>query len=95
MDFIPRGGNNRIQPAVKVRGPNYLSIIYGPEYAMAGNLDRMRSRGLGTKRRMALQEFSLAQEGLERFVSRESLQRVHECIYGVMALETQPVDPRL
>ena len=95
MDFIPRGGNNRIQPSVKVRGPNYLSIIYGPEYAMAGNLDRMRSRGLGTKRRMALQEFSLAQEGLERFVSRESLQRVHECTYGVMALETQPVDPRL
>ena len=95
MDFIPRGKSDRIQPAVKVRGPLYLSIIYGPEYAMEGNLERMRSRGLGTKRRMALQEFALAQEGLERFISRESLQRVHECAYAVMALETQPVDPRL
>ena len=95
MDFLPRGTREQVQPAVKVRGPNYLSIIYGPEYGMEGNLERMRSRGLGTKRRMALQEFALAQEGLERFVSRESLQRVHECAYAVMALETQPVDPRL
>ena len=95
MDFIPRGERERIQPAVKVRGPGYLKIIYGPEYAMAGNLERMRRRGLGTKRRMALQEFGLAQEGLERFIAGESLQRVHECAYAVMALETQPVDPRL
>ena len=95
MDFIPRGEREQIQPAVKVRGPLYLSIIYGPEYGMEGNLERMRRRGLGTKRRMALQESALAQEGLERFVSRESLHRVHECAYAVMALETQPVDPRL
>lgn len=26
---------------------------------------------------------------------REALRRVHECIFGVLALESEPVDPRL
>jgi protein phosphatase len=42
-----------------------------------------------------LQEFSLGLEALERFVAREPLRRVHECVFGVLALESEPVDPRL
>ena len=95
MDYIPRGKREHIQPAVKVRGPGYLSIIYGLEYRLEGNLERMRGRGLRTKRRLALREFALAQEGLERFVDGESLARVHECAFGVLTLETEPTDPRL
>lgn len=95
LDFIARGSRGVVQPAVKCRGPEYLRIIYGPEYTMPENLDRLRSRGLGVKRSLALREFALGVEGLERFVRREPLRRVHECVFGVLALESEPVDPRL
>jgi hypothetical protein len=36
-----------------------------------------------------------AVEALERFVRGEPLRRVHECVFGVLALESEPVDPRL
>jgi protein phosphatase len=73
----------------------YLRIIYGPESAAPENLERLHSRGLGAKRSLALREFALGIEGLERSVRREPLRRVHECSFGVPALESEPVDPRL
>ena len=94
-DFIARGRRGLTQPAVKCRGRDYLRIIYGPEYTTSANLERLRSRGLGAKRSLALREFALGVEGLERFVRREPLRRVHECAFGVLALESEPVDPRL
>ena len=84
-----------VQPGVKVRGREYLRIIYGPEYTDAANLARLRQRGLGHKRSLALREFSLGIEGLDRFVAGEPLYRVHECAFAVLALESDPVDPRL
>ncbi|HEU4870115.1 MAG TPA: polynucleotide kinase-phosphatase, partial [Pyrinomonadaceae bacterium] len=95
FDFIARGPRGLVQPAVKCRGREYLRIIYGPEYTAPENLERLRSRGLSTKRSLALREFALGLEGLERFVQREPLRRVHECVFGVLALESEPVDPRL
>jgi protein phosphatase len=95
LDFVVRGSRGLVQPAVKCRGPEYLRIIYGPEYTLPANLDRLRSRGLGVKRSLALREFALGVEGLERFVRHEPLRRVHECVFGVLALESEPVDPRL
>jgi protein phosphatase len=95
LEFIVRGKKGLVQPAVKCRGPEYLRIIYGPEYDAPGNLDRLRSRGLAAKRSLALREFALGIEALERFVRREPLRRVHECAFGVLALESEPVDPRL
>jgi protein phosphatase len=95
IDFVASGRRGLIQPAVKCRGPEYLRIIYGPEYLMAENLERLRARGLQSKRSLALREFALGVEGLERFVRREPLRRVHECVFGVLALESEPVDPRL
>jgi len=83
------------QPAVKVRGREYLRIIYGPEYVLGDNLERLRRRGLGRKRSLAAREFALGIEALERFVQKEPLRRVHECVFGVLALESEPVDPRL
>jgi hypothetical protein len=94
-EFILRGGRGLAQPAVKCRGREYLRIIYGPDYTASENLARLRSRGLGHKRSLALGEFALGVEGLERFVRREPLRRVHECVFGVLALESEPVDPRL
>jgi protein phosphatase len=94
-DFIARGRSGLVQPAVKCRGSEYLRIIYGPEYDLPQNLERLRHRGLGRKRSLALQEFALGIEGLERFVRSEPLRRVHECVFGVLALESEPVDPRL
>lgn len=95
LDFIARGRRGLIQPAVKCRGREYLRLIYGPEYTAAENLERLRSRGLNAKRSLALREFALGLEALERFVRREPLRRVHECVFGVLALESEPVDPRL
>lgn len=95
LSFVARGRRGLLQPAVKCRGPEYLRIIYGPEYDAPDNLARLRSRGLSAKRSLALREFALGIEGLERFVRGEPLRRVHECVFGVLALESEPVDPRL
>jgi protein phosphatase len=95
LDFIHRGSRGLSQPAVKCRGREYLRIIYGPEYTAEENLVRLRQRGLGHKRSLALGEFALGIESLERFVRKEPLRRVHECVFGVLALESEPVDPRL
>jgi protein phosphatase len=95
LGFIHTGARGLSQPAVKCRGREYLRIIYGPDYTADENLGRLRSRGLGRKRSLALGEFALGIEGLERFVRGEPLRRVHECVFGVLALESEPVDPRL
>lgn len=94
LDFIARGPKGLLQPAIKCRGREYLRIIYGPEYTADDQLPRLRSRGLSGKRSLAAREFSLGIEALERFVAREPLRRVHECVFGVLALESEPVDPR-
>jgi protein phosphatase len=93
--FIGRNRRGLIQPAIKCRGREYLRIIYGPEYTAPEHLERLRARRLGTKRSLALREFALGIEALHRFVEREPLRRVHECVFGVLALESEPVDPRL
>jgi protein phosphatase len=95
VDYIVKGSRGLAQPAVKCRGRDYLRIIYGPEYLAPGNLERLRSRALGAKRSLALREFALGIEALERFARGEPLYRVHECVFGVLALESEPVDPTL
>ena len=95
MSFIARGQKGLIQPALKVRGREYLRIIYGPEYTLPDQLEQLRARSLGHKRSLALREFALGIESLERFVRGEPLYRVHEPVFGVLALESEPVDPRL
>lgn len=95
LEFVSRGRRGITQPAVKCRGREYLRIIYGMEYTLPQHLERLRSRGLSVKRSLALREFALGIEGLERFVRHEPLRRVHECVFGVLALESEPVDPRL
>jgi len=95
FDFIASGKKGLVQPAVKCRGREYLRIIYGPEYTAPENMARLKNRGLSGKRSLALREFALGVEGLERFVKREPLREVHECVFGVLALESEEVDPRL
>jgi protein phosphatase len=95
LDFVAKGRRGIVQPAIKCRGREYLRIIYGPEYTVPENIERLRSRRWAAKRSLALREFALGIEGLERFVRREPLRRVHECVFGVLALESEPVDPRL
>ncbi|MGB0749247.1 MAG: hypothetical protein ACPGO3_10910, partial [Magnetospiraceae bacterium] len=79
----------------KVRGREYLRIIYGPDYDAPRHLERLKNRGLGRKRSLASREFALGLEALNRFVAKAPLAAVHECVFGVLALETEPVDPRL
>lgn len=94
-DFVARGDKGLLQPALKVRGREYLRIIYGPEYDAPEHLARLRERRLGGKRALALKEFGLGHEALKRFVAGEPLRRVHECVFAVLALESEPIDPRL
>ncbi len=85
----------RVQPGMKVRGPDYLRLIYGPHYLEPANLERLRQRDTGRKRSLALREYALGVEALHRFVTGEPLWRVHEAVAGVLACESDPVDPRL
>jgi protein phosphatase len=89
------GRHGPIQPGIKVRGREYLRIIYGLDYTDPENLARLRERGLGRKRSLAAREFALGVEALERFTRGEPLHRIHECVFAVLALESEPVDPRL
>lgn len=95
LDFIAHDRAELLQPAVKCRGSEYLRIIYGPDYDHPENLFRLRERGLSTKRSLAIREFALGIEALERFVRKEPLRLVHESVFGVLALESEEVDPRL
>ncbi len=93
LSRTPKG--SLVQPGLKVRGSEYLRIIYGPDYLMPENLDRLRDRNLGRKRSLALREYALGLESVARLVEGEPLWRVHEAVFAVLALESEPVDPRL
>ncbi|MEW2258496.1 polynucleotide kinase-phosphatase [Streptomyces sp. NPDC047869] len=96
LGALVRDGEGRlVQPGVKCRGREYLRIIYGPEYTRPDNLTRLRARFLGHKRSLAIREYALGLEALDRLADGEPLWRVHEAVFGVLALESEPVDPRL
>jgi len=92
---LTRGPKGLAQPGLKVRGREYLRIIYGPDYTEPANLARLRQRGLSHKRSLALREYALGLEALDRVARGEPLWRIHECVFAVLALESEPVDPRL
>ena len=75
--------------------PQMFELNHGKVYMLEGNLERLKKRSLTKKRHLALNEFALGMESLERFARSEPLYRVHECVFGVLALESEPVDPRL
>lgn len=93
--YIAKKDGRLLQPAVKCRGREYLRIIYGAEYLEPEHLQRLKKRSLSRKRALALREFSLGMESLERFVHKEPLYKIHECVFAVLAFESEPVDPRL
>ncbi|MEU0393616.1 polynucleotide kinase-phosphatase [Streptomyces sp. NPDC006208] len=96
LQALARDGKGRlVQPGIKVRGREYLRIIYGPEYTRPENLERLRGRFLNHKRSLALREYALGLEALDRLAGSEPLWRVHEAVFAVLALESEPVDPRL
>jgi protein phosphatase len=92
---LTRTRRGLVQPGIKVRGREYLRIIYGPDYTEPPNLARLRDRNLSHKRSLALREYALSLESLERVARREPLWRIHEAVFAVLALESEPVDPRL
>jgi polynucleotide kinase-phosphatase len=85
--------HGRVQPGLKVRGREYLRIIYGPDYTES--LDVLRDRHLGKKRQLAHREHGLGLEALTGFVEHAPLWKVHQSVFAVLALESEPVDPRL
>ncbi|MGP3968907.1 polynucleotide kinase-phosphatase [Streptomyces sp. 6N223] len=93
--YVRGAGDRLVQPGIKCRGREYLRIIYGPEYTRPEHLRRLRERHLGHKRSLALREYALGLEALDRLAEGEPLWRVHEAVFAVLALESEPVDPRL
>lgn len=93
--FVAWRGRRLVQPALKCRGREYLRIVYGPEYTRPELLSRLKERGLGRKRSLAAREFVLGLEALHRFVEGRGLHAVHSCVFAILALESEPVDPRL
>ncbi len=55
----------------------------------------LRQRHLGKKRELARREHGLGLDSLTAFVDGEPLWRVHQLVFAVLALESEPVDPRL
>lgn len=92
---LTRTSRGLVQPGIKVRGREYLRIIYGPDYTNPADLRRLRDRDTGHKRSLAAREYALGIEALHRFTGGEPLWRVHEAVFGVLALESDPIDPRL
>jgi protein phosphatase len=95
LDFVARGEKGVLQPLIKCRALSISASFYGPDYTMPEHLDRLRERGLGAKRGLAIREFALGVEALDRFIKREPLRRVQECVFAVLGLESEPVDPPL
>jgi protein phosphatase len=95
FEVVVRGRRGVVQPGLKVRGREYLRIIYGPEYTVSENLNRLRRRAVAAKRGLALREFALGAEALDRFARGLPLRQVHECVFAVLALESEPMDPQL
>ncbi|ORM36546.1 polynucleotide kinase-phosphatase [Williamsia sp. 1135] len=95
LSNLVRGPKGLVQPGLKVRGPEYLRIIYGADYTDPNTLARLKQRNLGHKRSMALREYALGLEAVSRAVAGEPVWQVHQCVFGVLAMESEPVDPRL
>ncbi|MEV6971680.1 polynucleotide kinase-phosphatase [Hamadaea sp. NPDC051192] len=89
------GERGLLQPGLKCRGREYLRIIYGPGYTAPAQLDRLRHRGLGRKRGLALREHALGLAALAAVAADGPLWRVHELVFAILASESEPVDPRL
>lgn len=95
LSSLTKGRRGWVQPGIKCRGSEYLRIIYGPDYLQSDNLHRLQQRNVGAKRVAAMREFWLGLEALQRFVEFEPLNRIHECVFAILALESEPIDPRL
>lgn len=95
LEWLTRGKRSLVQPSLKVRGREFMRTIYGAAYTLEDNLERLRERPVVNKRSLALREFALSIEALQRFVAKEPLRDVHECVFGILALESELVDPRL
>ncbi|WP_431711554.1 polynucleotide kinase-phosphatase [Glutamicibacter uratoxydans] len=92
---LTRGPKGWIQPGIKVRGREYLRLIYGPDYLEPANLPRLRQRSTDRKRARAIQEYILGIEALRLTAVGEPLWKVHQLVFGILALESEPIDPRL
>lgn len=92
---LTRAKRGWVQPGIKVRGREYLRLIYGPDYLEEGNLERLRQRATDKKRNRALHEYILGLEALRLTSAGSPLWKVHQMVFGVLALESEPLDPRL
>ena len=92
----PAAAKGLVQPGIKVPRPRVPADHLRPRVRRARPTSTGCARaGWAASARSPLREFALGVEALERFVRREPLCRVHECVFAVLALESEPVDPRL
>jgi protein phosphatase len=95
-DLISKGRRGYAHPAVICRGPEYLRIILRTGVFVAKEFGAASLARPG--RRIDLLPALVSRSALSRsnvFVLKEPLHRTQECAFGVLALESEFVDPRL
>ena len=96
MSFVARGRKGLVQPGVKCRGPRVPAHHLRPRVHRS-DADRAaaRTRRSAASARSPPASSAWASRRSSASCAREPLYRVHECVFAVLALESEPVDPRL
>lgn len=82
--FMPTG--YFIQPALKVRGKDYLRLIYGIDYLDKDYFNKISRRQIKKKRVLALREFDLSLKILNAFLYRNKAE-LYKSIAGFIGME--------
>jgi len=89
---LPWSENFSIAPMIKVRNPEYLRLIYGPEYTRY--LDRLKGRSVSGKIRKSISQALAGERAFNGWINED--QEKHE--RGMLALlgeDDSDLDPRL
>lgn len=92
--------NKGVAPCLKVRNPNYLTIVYGPDYLRENKLEKLIDRkSIKGKLRASIEEFEIGKQLLQipyNDISKEN--PLYVKLFAKMILEEkkeQALDPRL
>ena len=80
LTLAAAGIDGPVQPALKVRGADWLRRVYGNDYRAPASLESLRVRSLTIKRACAIGQFAIGIEALERFVAGAPRFAIEACL---------------
>lgn len=84
-----------ILPMMKVRGKDYLRIIYGINYNDDKYIHQLRYRNVSKKRFLHYKQTALAVESVKLFANGESFDKWHDYVFANLCLGNVVTDHRL